>query len=68
MTRDSAKNRKQIQFIGLDDLVPEEHLVRKLEAAIDRSFIYELVEETYSEDNGRPCLDPVTLIKLPILQ
>ena len=68
MTRDTAKNREQIQFVSLDDLVPEEHLVRKLEAAIDWSFIYELVEETYSEDNGRPSLDPVTLIKLPILQ
>ena len=68
MTRDTAKNREQIQFVSLDDLVPEEHLVRKLEAAIDWNFIYELVEETYSEDNGRPSLDPVTLIKLPILQ
>ena len=68
MTRDTAKNREQIQFVSLDDLVPEEHLVRKLEAAIDWSFIYELVEETYSEDNVRPSLDPVTLIKLPILQ
>ncbi len=50
MTRDTAKNREQIQFVSLDDLVPEEHLVRKLEAAIDWSFIYELVEETYSKE------------------
>ena len=68
MTREGAKNREQVQFVSLDDLVPADHLVRKLEAAIDWSFIYELVEDKYSQETGRPSLDPVTLIKLPILQ
>ena len=68
MTRDASKNREQIQLLSLDDLVPQNHLVRKLEGAIDWSFIYDLVEEKYSENTGRPSLDPVTLIKLPILQ
>ena len=68
MTRDASKNREQIQLLSLDDLVPQNHLVRKLEAAIDWSFIYDLVEEKYSDKTGRPSLDPVTLIKLPILQ
>ena len=68
MTRDTAKNREQIQFVSLDDLVPEEHLVRKLDAAIDWSFIYEMVADSYCEDNGRPSLDPVILIKLPMVQ
>ena len=68
MTREGAKSREQVQFVSLDDLVPAEHLVRKLEAAIDWSFIYELVEDRYSQETGRPSLDPVTLIKLPILQ
>ena len=68
MTKDGAANREQIEFLSLDELVPEDHLVRKLENAIDWSFIYELVEDKYSEDNGRPSLDPVTLIKLPVLQ
>ena len=68
MTRDVSKKREQIQLLSLDDLVPKNHLVRKLEAAIDWSFIYALVEEKYSENKGRPSMDPVTLIKLPILQ
>lgn len=68
MTRDAAKSREQMEIFCLEDLVPKEHLVRKLEAAIDWSFIYELVEPLYSEENGRPSLDPVTLIKLPVLQ
>ena len=27
-----------------------------------------MVEDSYCEDNGRPSLDPVILIKLPVLQ
>ena len=68
MTRDAAKNREQMQILSLDDLVPKNHLVRKLENALDWSFIYDLVEKTYSEETGRPSLDPVTLVKLPVLQ
>jgi len=68
MTKDGAANREQIEFLSLDQLVPEDHLVRKLENAIEWSFIYDIVEDKYSEDNGRPSLDPVTLIKLPVLE
>jgi len=68
MTRKEAANRGQIEITSIEDLVPAEHLVRKLDAAIDWSFIYDLVEDSYCEDNGRPSLDPVILIKLPLLQ
>lgn len=68
MTKDGSANREQIEFLSIDQLVPEDHLVRKLENAINWDFIYELVEDTYCEDNGRPSVDPVTLIKLPVLQ
>ena len=49
MTRDGGKNRDQIEFTSLDELVPEDHLVRKLENAIDWSFIYEMVKDSYCE-------------------
>ena len=68
MTRDTAKSREQIQMLSLDNLVPKDHLVRKLEAALDWSFIYDMVEDKYSEDVGRPSIDPVVLIKLPVIQ
>ena len=68
MTRDTAKCREQIQMLSLDNLVPKDHLVRKLEAALDWSFIYDMVEDKYSEDVGRPSIDPVVLIKLPVIQ
>jgi transposase len=60
-------DKSQIEILSIDDLVPEEHLVRKLEAAIDLGFIYELVKDLYS-DIGRGSVDPVVLIKLNIIQ
>lgn len=68
MTRNKMQNRGQVEFTSLDELVSEDHLVRKLENAIDWSFIYELVEDKYCEDNGRPSLDSVVLIKLAVIQ
>ena len=68
MTRKGAANREQIELTSIDQLVPEEHIVRKIENAINWSFIYEMVEDSYSEEQGRPSLDPVILIKLPVLQ
>ena len=47
----------------LDDLVPQDHLVRTLEATIDWKFIYPLVKSLYS-DFGRCSIDPVGLFKM----
>lgn len=39
-----------------------------MDELVDLDFIYNLVEEAYSSDNGRPSLDPVMLIKIPLAQ
>ena len=68
MTSNADKKREQIQMFCMDDLVPEDHLLRIIDKAIDWSFIYDLVEDKYSADTGRPSMDPVTLIKIPFIQ
>lgn len=35
-------------------LVPKDHLLRKIDAAVDFNWLYEMVEPFYREDNGRP--------------
>ena len=47
----------------LEELVPEDHLVRKLDNCIDFRFIEELVSDLYSVC-GRPSIPPVVLFKL----
>lgn len=68
MLGEREKKSEQIEMVSVEELVPEEHLLRKIEAAIDWGFIYELVENKYSSDWGRPSINPVTLIKIPFIQ
>lgn len=58
----------QIRLISseLGDLITPDHFLRKLAAAIDFSFIYEIVAPLYSS-NGRPSVDPVMLIKMLLI-
>ncbi|MCO4097768.1 transposase, partial [Macrococcus canis] len=60
--------RTQFEMYSLEDLVPKDHLLRKVDKVFDLSFIYELVQDKYSLDNGRPSIDPVMLIKIVLIQ
>lgn len=61
--------QKEIKFVSLEDLVPQDHLLRKIDAAIDFEFIYEEVKGMYSEIAwGKPGVDPVTLFKIVFVQ
>ena len=51
-----------------ESLVPRDHLLRKIDAAVDFNRLYEMVEPLYSEDNGRPSVDPVVLFKMVLIQ
>lgn len=54
-------------MVCIEDLVPQDHLLRKIENAMDFEFIYDEVKDLYSQDNGRPSIDPVCLVKLCII-
>lgn len=45
LTQHAQMKRGQLEMITLEQLIPKKHLVRKVEAAIDFSFIYPLVED-----------------------
>ena len=68
MTRDADKKREQMLMFCMDDMVPQDHMLRKIDKAINWNFIYDLVVDRYCHDNGRPSLDPVILIKLVFIQ
>jgi transposase len=67
MTKNVSHERDQIEMLAIDQLVPENHLVRKIESTIDFSFIYPMVENLYS-GLGRPSIDPVVLFKMVFIQ
>ena len=47
-----------IEMVSLEGLGPKDHLLRKIDAVIDFSFIHARVAGLYCPDNGRPPLDP----------
>ena len=68
LSKNNQMNRDQLEMITLEQLVPVDHLVRKIESALDFAFIYPLVEDLYSTERGRPSIDPVILIKMAFIQ
>jgi transposase len=50
-------------MVSLESLVPADHLLRKIDAVIDFSFIHDRVAGLYCPDNGRPPLDPTLMFK-----
>jgi len=51
-------------MVAINQLVPKDHLLRKIYRAIDFSFIREKVARLYCPDNGRPTLDLEILFKI----
>ena len=61
--------QKQVEFVSLEDLVPQDHILRDIDRAIDFSFIYEEVKGMYApEEWGKPGIDPVSLFKIVFIQ
>lgn len=61
-------DRGVLEIVDTESLVPSEHLLRKIDAAVDFNRLYEMVEPLYCEDNGRPSVDPVVLFKMVLIQ
>ena len=61
--------RREVAITDIEALVPENHLVRKIEKVMEYEWIYEKVAPYYSTaKNVRPGTDPVVLIKMVLLQ
>ena len=53
--------------VSLEDLVPQGHFYRHLEATLDLAFARDLTRELYAE-RGRPSVDPVVFFKLQLVR
>ena len=63
-----GRKSKQLCMIMLDmeELIPQNHLLRKIKANVNFDFIYEEAECYYSKV-GRPSIDPVCLMKMLLI-
>jgi transposase len=53
-----------METVILENLVPQDHLLRKIDKYVDFSFINKICKPYYSENNGRPAIEPVILFKM----
>ena len=64
MLKENREQQTEIEFVMIDNLVPKDHLLRKIKQYIDFSFINDLCREYYCKDNGRPAVEPEILFKM----
>lgn len=67
MLSSNKEKQTSYEFVCIEDLVPQDHLLRKIDRYIDFSFITEKVRPYYCENNGRPSIDPVVLFKMMLI-
>lgn len=63
MLKRPTPEQTALEIVTLDELVPKDHLLRKIDRVIDFSFIHDLTAALYCADNGRPPLDPTVMFK-----
>lgn len=58
----------KMELVMLEQLVKQDHDLRKIQKHVDFSFIYDLVAPYYDDLKGRPSIDPVVLFKMSLIQ
>lgn len=54
--------------IVMSALVPEDHLLRRVDRAVDFSFVHDVLDDEYDGNTGRPAYNPEVLVRLIFLQ
>ena len=58
------EKQQEMELIILEQLVPQDHLLRKIDRSIDFSFIRRLCAPLYSANLGRPAIEPEVLFRM----
>lgn len=67
MLKERREKQQQMDIVILEQLIPENHLLRKVESAVDFSFIHDLCAPLYSANNGRPAIEPEVLFRMLLI-
>jgi transposase len=65
-----GRNRSEpmlFQYVDVEALVPKNHLLRKVNAVLDLSFVREAVAECYTPGRERPSVDPELALRMMLL-
>jgi len=65
--RKQQRERALFHIYNLDDLVPENHILRTIDRVIDFSFVRDVVWDCYCHTNGRPGTDPELIVRMILI-
>lgn len=64
MIKKEYNKQNEIEMVTIEELVPTDHILRKIDRHFDFSFVHERMDHLYCHNNGRPAIDPVVLFKM----
>ena len=59
---------KLFSTVNLETLIPKDHLLRRVDKALDLSFIRDLTANLYCANNGRPSIDPELFFRIVLIE
>lgn len=64
MLQKKHEKQQSLELVILEQMIPADHLLRRIGRSIDFSFIRRLCAPLYCENNGRPAIDPEVLFRM----
>lgn len=59
-----SDKQQKMEYVTIESLMPEDHLLRKIDKYIDFSFINDICKPYYCKNNGRPAIEPEIMFKM----
>jgi IS5 family transposase len=56
-----------VQMVSLEQLVPQRHFLRKLDAVLDLGFVPGFLQQAYPSNVGHPGVDPMLAVRMILL-
>jgi len=66
MLKKNGSPQLKLHAYTIEDLMPQDHFLRDVDRLIDFNFIYDKVEDLYS-NTGRGSIDPVIIVKMLLI-
>src|SRR3990167_2257453 len=59
--------RQLFHYFDIESLIPQNHLLRKVDRCVDLGFVRDLTEIFYCSNNGRPSIDPELFFRMILI-
>ena len=67
VAKDRVESAPMFHYFHLEDLVPADHILRLIDAAVDFSVVRSAVQPCYCPDNGRRGIDPELVVRMLLI-